>query len=617
MKKLFTLLTLGITIAATAQNGKPVIDLKYLPVAGTGATQIWNKNVNLLPTGSPTTSQVWDYSTQFNPATNEIHTIKTYYAEQSDKYKNFVNPSAAPSLSPVRALYPTHVGLLSLPNFSGAPFSDILDSSWQFLRIDTNGVFIVGAYSLNPKYDTSIVYRDPELLVPPFASMQSSDRYDSANYTINKDQLHFGAFIVDVTVTGYVVKNFKAHGWGQLILPSANGPITYNDVLLAQVTQTRNNNIHFRSGGFSDIPQVSTTVEYFFLRNNPFGTSYLMWVQTSGDTLVTNSYYVEPYETSYISGTVFTDSAQATKVTNGVAYLYREGSNFKKNDILATTPLNNLGEYKFDSIPYGNYRVAIRPDTIQYPNNFITYYGDKTEWANASIINTAALAGNSTNNTIHLIHQDTTTGTNEISGKLTSDYYSNARIKGGNAVLAQAKPIAGIGIRACKRPGGSSARQMQTDSTGNFKLTDLSTGDYFLIVDMPGLPSDTCEFTVTSNSKLGFNYVVDSSKIGSFCTNVLTVQKTNFPITTTYLNAIPNPTEATTVLQYNLDSPTPVYISIFNLLGKEVAILQNATQQQGNYSLTINPLTYNLSSGAYIVKLRTNTGVMQLKLIYQ
>lgn len=617
MKKLFTLLLLSTTIGAMAQNNGPTIDLKYLPVAGTGATQIWNNQVNLHPTGSDTIPQVWNYSTQFILTANDTHTIQTYYAIQSNKYTSFVNPQAAQPIIPTRALFPTHVGFLTTPNFGGAPFSDILDSSWQFLRIDTNGIFVVGAYNIKPNYDTAIVYSKPELMVPPFASMQSSIRNDTSNYTIIKNQLHYSGFIVDVTVTGRIAKKFKPYGWGTLILPSANGPITYTDVLLAQVTQTRNNNIHFRSGGFPDIPQETKSVEYFFLRNNPFGTSYLMWVQTSNDTSVTNAYYLEPYNTGYISGTVFTDSTETTKVTNGKAYLYREGSNFKKNDILAIAPLNNLGEYKFDSIPFGNYRVAIRPDTIAYPDAFITYYGDKTEWTNASVINTVLLAKDTANNNIHLKHQDLTIGNNEISGTVTSGYYSNARIKGANAVLQQTKPVVGIGVRSCKNPGGSSARQMQTDANGNFKLTNLSTGNYFLIVDMPGLPSDTCPFTVTSNSKLGFNYSSDSSKINATACAYLVTGQTRTQAFTTQLQAMPNPTNEVSILQYSLDVTTPVYISIFNLLGKEVAVLQNSTQQQGNYNLTINAAAHNLTSGTYIVKLRTNQGVMQLKLIYQ
>ena len=55
---------------------------------------------------------------------------------------------------------------------------------------------------------------------------------------------------------------------------------------------------------------------------------------------------------------------------------------------------------------------------------------------------------------------------------------------GGAMALQQAKPIAGIGIRACKRPGGSSARcaTATTDPKGAFTFTALEAGEYDVTV---------------------------------------------------------------------------------------------------------------------------------------
>lgn len=53
-----------------------------------------------------------------------------------------------------------------------------------------------------------------------------------------------------------------------------------------------------------------------------------------------------------------------------------------------------------------------------------------------------------------------------------------------NAFAATNKPVAGVGIKICKRPGGSSARTKATtsDANGNFKFTGLAPGDYDVTV---------------------------------------------------------------------------------------------------------------------------------------
>ncbi len=622
MKKLFTLLILSVKLVAVAQNNGPTIDLKYLPVAGTGSTEVWNTHVTKIPSAGA--NQVWNYYQAFSSVKqhNEIHIVNTYYYNQIPNNTNRIDTTitnnaalyATQANNKARSLSPTHALFLTLPAGGSGIFNDIVDSSYEFLRIDTNGLFIVGVYNIKDKYDTCVRYQVPELVFPPNASMNSATIYDSAHYTIDKVNANSG----NVHVDAYVKKTFVPHGFGTLILPNTLGTdsIVYKDVLVTKVISHR---VHYLTIAGTTVVDDIDKEEYFFLRNNPFGTAYLMWVSAaaSNPSLAVNTYYINPYKTGYISGKVFTDSTETTKVTVGKAYLYRDSSNFKKNDILAVASLDSIGQYKFDSIPFGNYRIAIRPDTSIYHNAFITYYGDKTEWTSANRINTVAIGGDSDGNNIHLLYENQTLGNNQISGNVTSGYYSHARINGANAVLQQAKPIAGIGIRACKRPGGSSARQMQTDANGNFKLTNLSTGDYFLIVDIPGLPSDTCSFTVTNNSKLGFSYSSDSSKINVASCAYLVASQSAFQATNLHLQAMPNPITETSLLQYNLDVATPVYISIINLLGKEVAVLQNTTQQQGNYSLTINTQAYNLTSGAYIVKLSTNQGTMQLKLLYQ
>ena len=55
---------------------------------------------------------------------------------------------------------------------------------------------------------------------------------------------------------------------------------------------------------------------------------------------------------------------------------------------------------------------------------------------------------------------------------------------GGAMALQQNKPVGGVGIRACKRPGGSSARcaTATADRKGAFTFTALEAGEYDVTV---------------------------------------------------------------------------------------------------------------------------------------
>ena len=52
------------------------------------------------------------------------------------------------------------------------------------------------------------------------------------------------------------------------------------------------------------------------------------------------------------------------------------------------------------------------------------------------------------------------------------------------AFAATNKPVAGVGIKVCKRPGGGSARTKATtsDANGNFSFTGLEAGNYEVTV---------------------------------------------------------------------------------------------------------------------------------------
>ena len=58
-------------------------------------------------------------------------------------------------------------------------------------------------------------------------------------------------------------------------------------------------------------------------------------------------------------------------------------------------------------------------------------------------------------------------------------------------------------------------------------------------------------------------------------------------------------------------------IKIYNILGKELAVLLNEPKNAGEYELTFNSARYNLASGVYFYKLTAggNTSIKKMLLL--
>ena len=79
------------------------------------------------------------------------------------------------------------------------------------------------------------------------------------------------------------------------------------------------------------------------------------------------------------------------------------------------------------------------------------------------------------------------------------------------------------------------------------------------------------------------------------------------------LSLYPNPCDKQTSLYYSLTEPSVVSIKLFNLIGNEISLIQNQTQNSGFHHYTID--ASNLSSGLYIYQLSVNKKAIFSKLI--
>lgn len=65
----------------------------------------------------------------------------------------------------------------------------------------------------------------------------------------------------------------------------------------------------------------------------------------------------------------------------------------------------------------------------------------------------------------------------------------------------------------------------------------------------------------------------------------------------------PNPFNPVTIITYSIPENLKVRITLFDVLGREIAVLADDEQAPGTYSVSFNSGLYNLSSGTYFYKL--------------
>ena len=589
MKKIVTLFLLLSSITFFAQT-PPVIEGTYYPVRNTSIKQVWDTTLGSMSIPAMGQNIVWDYTNLNNQFTHIADTFSFAFKD--------------PSQTPYASYFPsaTHA------TFMRTPFTNFSDSLYSYWQVNHNGLYNVGGYSKKNGYDT-VLYTNPMEFYAPNLIHYLDNYIDTSHSTIYAKKL-FGQ---RVKIKERKIKNSTVTGWGTLKLP--NG--TYNNVICVTevsamidsifIDWSSNNNYVFAGA------QPSSSKTYQFLRNNTFGSAYLMYLNSNpSNTQIKHGWYTLPVDFGSISGTVFTNTLETTPVTSGQAYLYRENSNFTKNDILAKANLDASGNYKFDSIPYGEYRIAIRPNIVSYPNAKITYYGDTTNWIDATSIITTTTT--SPGHKIHIQNHGTNLGTNGISGQIGLDL--NIMRAASSTLLI--KPIPSIGIVVKKNPGTGAERVLVTDTAGKFNFALLEDGNYTMFVDIPGLHmAGTYSISVIGGNVInGLDFTVGTDSIHPINSTILGIKEVK-NTAGSFINAYPNPYNSFATVILNLPESANVLLEVYNTLGEKVQILDNSFRQTGNYKYTFSAKSLNYSSGMYFVKLTAGNKTNVLKIVEQ
>ena len=555
-----SVLLLLLLISSHLYYAQVTIEGTYLPVRNTRIKQVWDTAALTMPVPTTGPNQVWDFSGAFS---NIVDTFDLAVYE----------PAATPYFSDFPDA--THASYLR------SPF-ELADSLWLYFLVDTNGIQNMGYYS-EKSTAQGLIVGDPTEFVMPMELNYLDTHLDTSRYEGFINYAGFPAKFVRV-----MYKNMIADGYGTLITPDG----TFSDVMLGKEAIYEFDSIFIDfsgTGTYSLVTEMSSDWHRFhFLRNNTFASTHLMQINTNmAETDVRYGWYTLPVDFGSISGTVY--DTTGLPVTNGEMYLYREHSNFTKNDILAMTVINFDGTYTFDSIPYGEYRIAARPDLSGiYNHAYTTYYGDTTDWVNCETVITS---GDTNSVDINILYWDPQTTAVSLSGNVSA-----------NSLLKNNDPIPGIDIIVEKDPEDNPVAETTTDTFGNFAFPFLDDGDYTLWVDIPGLKmAGSYSLTVAGGlimSNLDFEVGADSIYPSSQVSAIQPIQahKGNVQV-------YPNPFTTQATLSIDLAEETNISIEVIDVSGKIVASIAQDRAVIGRKTYSIDQLT---SAGLYFVKISLN-----------
>lgn len=564
-----SLYTLLLSLVSFSAFSQATIEGTYLPVRNTRILQVWDTAATTMTIPTIGANQVWDYSGAFSSIVD-----------------TFELAVKAPLATPYGQYFPnaTHASFLRTP-------FQLSDSIWLYFEVDTSGMYNLGYFSEKQDFD-SLVFAIPPEFVTPMEFTYGDTFTDTSIYA---GDIVYQGFPGKIIRHSY--KYMTANGYGSLITPDA----TYNNVILGMEEIYQHDSLLLDVTGTGNYQPFWTSSSdwhrFHFMRNNTFATTYLMEINADqAETYVKYGWYTLPVDFASITGTVYDTTGSA--ITDGEMYLYRENSNFTKNDILSTTIINNDGSYQFDSIPYGEYRIAARPNLGMYPNVFTTYYGDTTDWINCS---TVVTTGDTAGIDINVLYGNTQTGQSSLNGNLSL-----------NTWLKNNDPVPGIDIIVEKDPEEEPIVETNTDLFGNFSIPALDDGNYKIWVDMPGLTmAGTYNFTVSNGTVVSnLDFEVGADQIFASDMTVVTIDEQQGK--NNGIKVYPNPFDESTIVNIESNGETTLSIEVYDITGKLISTVITNQNVTGNNSYTIDEIT---ESGIYLVKVKLGDKVECLRII--
>jgi len=319
-------------------------------------------------------------------------------------------------------------------------------------------------------------------------------------------------------------------------------------------------------------------------------SSYYCEIMCNGSVMLnSDTVLITVKPSTNISGTVTVFPNTITPVA-GRVILYKYEPFYTQFDSVAGQNIGAAGDYNFTSFNSGIYIVKAIPNLLSLQ---IAYGDSAVNWKTAKQILHGCVNNDIQNIQVKGLASATTTpGPGILSGIITQTLGfgqkpfvgpSNSNIF---KPMVPGNPIGGIVVKGGRNPGGNMFTQTITepDTTlstwGTYTLTGLPIGDYFILVDIPGLDTNNTyhvKITAADTVYQNLNFTVDSIQINPvFPTNVGVHE---IMIDEHKINVYPNPATNYLTIQYNLQTSSSVKIELYDILGKEVKVLLPETKQ--------------------------------------
>ncbi|MDP2209784.1 MAG: carboxypeptidase regulatory-like domain-containing protein [Bacteroidota bacterium] len=202
-----------------------------------------------------------------------------------------------------------------------------------------------------------------------------------------------------------------------------------------------------------------------------------------------------------------------------------------------------------------------------------------------------------------------------VEGNLTGiDICVNPIIPGGFASIAGtvretgSTAVQGVTVYAVSPQTNSIINYDITENDGTFEIQNLAPGSYKIVVDKEGYSSSSEPVYSVSEEN---NYTVNNAEFS--ITNItLGAGGDNNIVPSSYSlkQNYPNPFNPSTEIQFGLPLASSVNISVYNILGQQVAILFTGELNAGNHSVIWNgtdAIGKSVSSGIYFYKITANS----------
>ncbi len=240
---------------------------------------------------------------------------------------------------------------------------------------------------------------------------------------------------------------------------------------------------------------------------------------------------------------------------------------------------NSGGGFTFQNVPTGSYTVLAIPYSNYAPSYYKAGSYDVEKWDDADSIR---IEGTVTNVAI---------GVNPLSTSGPATVNGTVSTTGGS-------PVVGGRIVFSSSATGLPIAFSLTDATGQYSTAGIPAGSLSVVVDHPPYLSVSGDLVMPANTFTvnNVNFVLDPLASVS---NGTTGDR---PALFSLLQNYPNPFNPTTVIRGEWSADSKVRLVVYDLLGREVAVLADGRYPAGKYSFTFD--AKGLASGVYFYRLQ-------------